>query len=132
MAGQSVKRLGGALSRRQFITRTGVGLGGLAVAGFLAPALTRAAEAPPRTAARSCILVYLLGGPPHLDTFDLKPSAPAEVRGPFQPIATSVTLSGRYQRRWNSASCSWFKARTVFSVPITGCAIGQMSEVTGS
>ncbi len=40
--------------------------------------------------ARSCILVYLLGGPPHQDMFDLKPEAPAEVRGPFRPIATSV------------------------------------------
>jgi hypothetical protein len=40
--------------------------------------------------ARSCILVYLLGGPPHQDMWDLKPDAPAEVRGPFQPIATNV------------------------------------------
>src|SRR5438445_1614394 len=40
--------------------------------------------------ARSCILVYLLGGPPHLDMWDLKPNAPAEIRGPFKPIATSV------------------------------------------
>lgn len=40
--------------------------------------------------ARSCILVYLLGGPPHLDMFDLKPDAPKEVRGPFSPIATNV------------------------------------------
>src|SRR5688572_29019022 len=40
--------------------------------------------------AKSCILVYLLGGPPHQDMWDLKPDAPAEVRGPFQPIATSV------------------------------------------
>jgi len=39
---------------------------------------------------RSCILVYLLGGPPYLDRWDLKPSAPAEVRGPFRPIATSA------------------------------------------
>ena len=44
-----------------------------------------------RTArAQSCILVYLLGGPPQLDTFDLKPNAPSEIRGPFQPIATRV------------------------------------------
>src|SRR5262249_12570747 len=42
--------------------------------------------------ARSCILVYLLGGPPHLDMWDLKPGAPAEVRGPFRPIPT--VLSG--------------------------------------
>jgi hypothetical protein len=41
-------------------------------------------------AARSCIFIYLLGGPPHLDMFDLKPDAPAEVAGPFRPISTSV------------------------------------------
>src|SRR5205823_6372039 len=43
-----------------------------------------------RGKARSCILVYLLGVPPHLDMWDLKPSAPMEVRGPFRPIATTV------------------------------------------
>lgn len=40
--------------------------------------------------AKSCILVWLDGGPSHLETFDLKPDAPIEVRGPFQPIATKV------------------------------------------
>src|SRR5258708_1049240 len=40
--------------------------------------------------ARSCILVYLLGGPPHLDMWDLKPQAPPEIPGPFQPISTSL------------------------------------------
>ena len=40
--------------------------------------------------AKSCILVYLLGGPPHQDMFDLKPEAPAEIRGEFSPIATAV------------------------------------------
>ena len=39
---------------------------------------------------RACILVFYYGGPSHLDTFDLKPDAPAEVRGEFKPIATSV------------------------------------------
>jgi hypothetical protein len=34
-------------------------------------------------------LIYLLGGPPHLDMWDLKPSAPSEIRGPFRPIATT-------------------------------------------
>jgi hypothetical protein len=47
-------------------------------------------EAATTRSATSCILVYLLGGPPHQDMFDLKPEAPAEVRGPFQPIASSV------------------------------------------
>lgn len=39
---------------------------------------------------KACILVFYYGGPSHLDTYDLKPDAPAEVRGEFQPIATSV------------------------------------------
>lgn len=39
----------------------------------------------------NCILLFLVGGPSQLDTFDLKPQAPAEVRGPFHPIATTVT-----------------------------------------
>jgi hypothetical protein len=81
--------------RREFL-RIGRGL---AAAGLVLPALRATAtaahnEQPPRSGsfgrARSCILVYLLGGPPHQDMFDLKPEAPAEIRGPFQPIATSV------------------------------------------
>src|SRR6187397_1567468 len=73
--------------RREFL-RYGAGLA--AMGGLISP-LTSAlgAEAKPASG-KSCIFVYLLGGPPHLDTFDLKPDAPAEIRGPFQPIATSV------------------------------------------
>ena len=37
---------------------------------------------------RACIMIFNLGAPSHLDTFDLKPDAPAEVRGPFKPIKT--------------------------------------------
>src|SRR5262249_44194081 len=40
--------------------------------------------------AKSCILIFNYGGPSHLDTFDLKPDAPQEVRGEFRPLATSV------------------------------------------
>jgi hypothetical protein len=53
-----------------------------------AAAETRAVRPPQRL--RACILLYQYGGPSHLDTFDLKPNAPAEIRGEFQPIATSV------------------------------------------
>lgn len=75
------------LGRREFLRVSG----GLAVCGFAAPRLPRATGAPsPPTAARSCILIYLLGGPPHLDMWDLKPHAAAEIRGPFRPISTSV------------------------------------------
>src|SRR5262245_14476797 len=73
--------------RREFL-RVG---GGLAAAGLLTSARARADRSavgarPGQAGARSCILVYLLGGPPHLDMWDLKPAAPAEVRGPFRPI----------------------------------------------
>jgi hypothetical protein len=61
--------------------------GGLAIASGVAPC---AFATETRAAAKSCIFIYLLGGPPHLDTFDLKPDAPTEVRGPFTPIAASV------------------------------------------
>jgi hypothetical protein len=78
-------------SRREFV-RVG---GGLAVTAGVVPGLARRAAGGPTdpavpSGARSCILVYLLGGPPHLDMFDLKPEAPAEIRGPFQPIATTL------------------------------------------
>jgi hypothetical protein len=42
------------------------------------------------TSVRNCILLWLDGGPSHLETFDLKPNVPMEVRGPFRPIATTV------------------------------------------
>ncbi|MFQ5731736.1 MAG: DUF1501 domain-containing protein [Planctomycetaceae bacterium] len=74
--------------RREFL-RFG---SGLAASGLLLPELVAAAKTSgaPRGKAKSCILVYLLGGPPHQDMFDLKPDAPAEIRGPFRPIDTSV------------------------------------------
>ncbi len=75
----------GSLSRRDFLCAGG----GLALAGYFAPHFAQAAN-PPAGKARSCILVYLLGGPPQLDMFDLKPNAPAEIRGPFRPIATNL------------------------------------------
>jgi hypothetical protein len=82
---------------RPFGRRTLLRLGGLASLGWsLAQLLdTDCRAAPPSTPAgaapiRSCILVFYYGGPSHLDTWDLKPDAPAEVRGEFRPIATCV------------------------------------------
>ncbi|HEV3121759.1 MAG TPA: DUF1501 domain-containing protein, partial [Isosphaeraceae bacterium] len=40
--------------------------------------------------ARACLVIYLFGGPSQIDTFDMKPNAPAHFRGEFRPIATSV------------------------------------------
>src|SRR5688572_28083718 len=71
--------------RRDFFKTFGIGLGAASLSGWL-PAL--AAQAGERT--KSCILLWMTGGPSHLDTFDLKPEARSEVRGEFRPIDTSV------------------------------------------
>jgi hypothetical protein len=75
------------VSRRDFLH-----LGALAPLGLsLAGALRLQAQSAPNTArAQACILIWLDGGPSHLDTFDLKPDAPSEVRSPFKDIATSI------------------------------------------
>ena len=54
------------------------------------PRLLQAAEGRPDGAAKSVIMFNLLGGPAHMDMFDLKPDAPSEIRGEFQPIDTSL------------------------------------------
>src|ERR1051325_7951190 len=74
------------LSRRSFLK-----IGGLGVAGLALPQLLRAEEAAGiRSSRKSVILIYLVGGPPHQDMFDLKPDAPKEIAGPWKPIATNV------------------------------------------
>src|SRR5438270_7840939 len=82
----------GALDRRTWLKVGGLSLGAL-VSG-IAPSLARlfAAEAPGHALDRdfSVILFWANGGPSHLDTFDLKPDAPSEIRGPFRPIRTRV------------------------------------------
>jgi hypothetical protein len=81
--------LGQAMTRRRWLQLGGIGLGGLVL-----PRLLRADDAPRSSrrapAARSCVLFVLHGGPSQLDVWDLKPAAPAEVRGEFHPIATTV------------------------------------------
>jgi hypothetical protein len=77
------------LNRRQLLQLGGWGYFGLSLGGLLR-AQAAAPERGPVAKIRSCILVFYYGGPSHLDTFDLKPGAPAEVRGEFKPIRTSV------------------------------------------
>ncbi len=75
-----------APTRRGFLQIGGFGLGGLTL-----PQLLRAeSKAGVRSSDKSVIFIYLVGGPPHQDMFDLKPDAPKEVRGPWNPTATNV------------------------------------------
>jgi hypothetical protein len=89
------------VSRREWLR-----VGGLSVLGLSLPALLRAQGTAARPAApaplgrglegvtfgraKSVIFLWLQGGPPQHETFDPKPDAPAEIRGPFRPIATNV------------------------------------------
>jgi hypothetical protein len=73
------------VSRRSFLQ-----VGSLALGGLTLPGLMRAEAAAGKKSQKSVIMVYLSGGLAHQDTFDLKPNAPAEVRGEFNPIPTNV------------------------------------------
>lgn len=74
------------LSRRNFLRIGALGMGGLAL-----PQLLQAeSQSGIRKSHKAVIMVYLPGGPPHQDTFDLKENAPSEIRGEFKPISTNV------------------------------------------
>jgi hypothetical protein len=79
---------GQAISRRHLLQ-----IGGLGLAGINLPRLLRAHAVSadrPAPKADACIVLFLNGGPSHLDMWDMKPLAPAGIRGEFAPIATSL------------------------------------------
>ena len=75
------------VSRRAFLTAGALSVGGLTLAWTRFEARQQP-EA--RTRGKSVIMVYLNGGPSHIDTYDPKPDAPVEYRGEFKPIQTNV------------------------------------------
>jgi hypothetical protein len=84
------------ISRRSLVRAGVLGLGPLTLAELLRSRSAAASLSSVRSSERivptadHCILVFLDGGPSHLDTFDLKPDAPAEIRGEFQAISSSL------------------------------------------
>ncbi|MFT7640223.1 MAG: hypothetical protein ACI9G1_001963 [Pirellulaceae bacterium] len=77
------------VSRRHALRLGACGL----ISGLTLPRLLELeikAAAPHAAKAKSCIFLFLEGGPPHQDMWDPKPAAPEEIRGPFRPIATNV------------------------------------------
>lgn len=77
------------ISRRQMLQVGSLGLAGVTLPRLLqADAERRITDL--RARADACILIFLDGGPSHLDMWDMKPAAPVEVRGEFQPIDTSL------------------------------------------
>jgi hypothetical protein len=79
------------VTRRDFLKLGVLSYLGLSLPDFLRLQAAHAQNPKPRTQNPSCILIWLDGGPSHLDTFDLKPDAPSEVRGDFKPIPTNVS-----------------------------------------
>lgn len=78
---------GGPLSRRELLRAGVLSLGGVTLADVLAARAASGKAAPPDT---SVILFWMWGGPSQLETYDMKPNAPSEYRGPFDPISTTV------------------------------------------
>src|SRR5947208_9049234 len=74
------------VSRRNFLKIGALGLGGLTLPQWL----RAEAESGIRRSHKAVIMIFLPGGPSHQDIFDLKPEAPKEIRGEFQPIRTNV------------------------------------------
>lgn len=91
---------GGSLhSRRDWLQAGGIGVLGLSLSRLLraqagasagTSGLTGAFEPSSFGSAKSCLLIFLVGGPPQHETFDPKPGAPLEIRGPFGSISTSI------------------------------------------
>jgi hypothetical protein len=82
------------IARRDFLH-----VGALGFFGLTYPALVQAVEQQAHPASRQtsrfgcakrCLLLFLTGGPPHQDTWDLKPAAPEKIRGELKPIASKV------------------------------------------
>ena len=95
--------------------RQALGIGGLTALGLSLPSLLRAEERSRPSAdvpgkrggkAKSCILFFLEGGPSHIDLWDMKPEAPAEIRGIYKPISTSALFSS-LQIPFLTSTSSW-------------------------
>ena len=79
-------RLCDGVTRRDFLK-----IGGLAMGGLSLPQVLEAQEkSGVKSSHKAVILVYLTGGPPHIDMVDMKPDAPEEIRGLFKPVETNV------------------------------------------
>src|SRR4051794_13027096 len=85
----SPQRFCDGITRRGFL-RIGAFGGGLSLAGMLRAQALGSTKQGSGSRPKSAIMVYLPGGPSHMDMWDLKPEAPAEFRGEFSPVPTNV------------------------------------------
>lgn len=86
MTGRGSTQTCDGVTRRDFLQVGSLGAIGLTLPHYLQAKAQGLTD--PTKDRRSCIMIFNLGAPSQLDTFDMKPDAPAEIRGPFRPIAT--------------------------------------------
>ncbi|MDP6447177.1 MAG: DUF1501 domain-containing protein, partial [Pirellulaceae bacterium] len=79
----------GGASRRSFLQAGAASMAGMSLSNLLRLETFGAVDEP-RAKIRNCITLFLVGSPGHLDTWDMKPDAPADVRGKYKPISTDV------------------------------------------
>ena len=78
------------MNRRQALIASGLGTMSLGMPGAVMGADKVDESGKAVASDKSCIFVLLCGGPSHVDTWDMKPEAPLDYRGPYEPIATKV------------------------------------------
>src|SRR5687767_13230477 len=86
LTGRGTAHTCAGITRRDFMQVGALGAIGLTLPQYLAAKEAGAIDK--KKDNRACIMIFNLGAPSHVDTFDMKPDAPAEIRGPFQPITT--------------------------------------------
>jgi hypothetical protein len=108
----SPRRTCGGHTRREILQAGGAGLLGLSLPRILA---AESLSTQPAAKAKSVIFLMLFGGPSQLETFDLKPAAPEQIRGPFRPIAcrTPDLLIGEHLPRTAAISDKFCVIRTM-------------------
>ena len=123
----SQKRLCDGTSRREMLVSGALSLGGVTLAELLAARSAQAETAGSRSRsfgqAKACILLYLWGSPSQLETFDIKPRAPREIRGQYgNGIASSIVgYRGGEEQSVGSASA-----------PAEDTAVGPASQFVGT
>ncbi|MDA1013167.1 MAG: DUF1501 domain-containing protein [Planctomycetota bacterium] len=118
------------VSRRQVLQAGGLGALTFGVPGMVAARGSVNPAGPASSTQKSCIFVLLCGGPSHLDTWDLKPNAPDEIRGPYRPIHSAVPgmqLSELHTRlsKLTDKFCliRSMTLRTTSAITLTACTI---------
>ena len=88
--GSTISRNCQGTTRREILKVGGLGIAGLSLADWFRGRESRTNPSGDKGRETSCIFIFLSGGPSHLETFDPKPNAPVNIRGPYGTIPTNV------------------------------------------